>query len=70
MENNNNNCNHNNNNRPENNTFQEMLKYYFTYKIIGNMFSKPRPQNYKKDKGISLTAFILCLTIFYIVFIR
>lgn len=70
MENNNNNCNHNNDNRPENNTFQEMLKYYFTYKIIGNMFSKPRPQPYKKDRGISLTAFIICLTVFYLVFIR
>lgn len=63
--------NNNQNEGRKNNTFEEMLKYYFTYKIIGSMFSKPRqPQPYKKDKGISLTAFILCLSIFYLVFIR
>lgn len=62
--------NNNQNNERKNSTFEEMLKYYFFYKIIGSMFSKPRPQPYRKDKGISLTAFILCLTIFYIVFIR
>lgn len=54
----------------KNNTFEEMLKYYLIYKIIGSMFSKPRqPQPHKKNKGISLIAFILCL-ITYIVFIR
>lgn len=56
----------NNQENQKNSTFEQMLKYYLTYKIIGSIFSKPRPQQvYKKNRGMNFIAFIFILIVFF-----
>lgn len=56
----------NNQENQKNSTFEQMLKYYLIYKIIGSVFSKPRPQQgYKKNRGMNLIAFIFVLIVFF-----